>query len=95
MDKKTYYDEIIRLKTVVANSLKYRNVPVVTTEAAYNNLIELYKKHEVDAVINEMLDHPEQPTWDNLLFYIASNQDHPEFWGEYADSEIRYRMMQI
>ena len=51
MDKKTYYDEIIRLKTVVANSLKYRNVPVVMTEAAYNNLIELYKKHEVDAVM--------------------------------------------
>ena len=58
-----YYNEINRLKNIVANSLKYRNVPVIATDNAYKNLVKLYSEHEIDIVINEMIDNPVNPMW--------------------------------
>lgn len=84
-----YYNEINRLKNIVANSLKYRNVPVLATDKAYKELVKLYSEHEIDIVINEMIDNPVNPMWDVLLLDLLENQDKPDFWELYADTEIQ------
>ena len=90
-----YYNEINRLKNIVANSLKYRNVPVVATDNAYKNLVKLYSEHEIDIVINEMIDNPDNPMWDVLLLDLLANQDKPDFWELYADAEIQVTFSKI
>lgn len=90
-----YYNEINRLKNIVANSLKYRNVPVVATDNAYKNLVKLYSEHEIDIVINEMIDNPVNPMWDVLLLDLLENQDKPDFWELYADAEIQVTLSKI
>ena len=90
-----YYNEINRLKNIVANSLKYRNVPVVATDNAYKNLVKLYSEHEIDIVINEMIDNPVNPMWDMLLLDLLENQDKPDFWELYADTEIQATLSKI
>lgn len=88
MITKDTYNEINRLKNVVANSLKYHNVPVTVTEKAYDNLVNLYKENEADIVLNKMLDDPTNPMWDVLVFDILSNQNNNKFWYSYVDTEI-------
>ena len=90
-----YYNEINRLKNIVANSLKYRNVPVVATDNAYKNLVKLYSEHEIDIVINEMIDNPVNPMWDMLLLDLLANQDKENFWELYADAEIQATLSKI
>ena len=90
-----YYNEINRLKNIVANSLKYRNVPVVATDNAYKNLVKLYSEHEIDIVINEMIDNPVNPMWDMLLLDLLKNQNEPDFWEMYADAEIQATLSKI
>jgi hypothetical protein len=90
-----YYNEINRLKNIVANSLKYRNVPVIVTDNAYKNLVKLYSEHEIDIVINEMIDNPVNPMWDMLLLDLLVNQDKPDFWEMYADTEIQATLSKI
>lgn len=90
-----YYNEINRLKNIVANSLKYRNVPVIATDNAYKNLVKLYSEHEIDIVINEMIDNPVNPMWDMLLLDLLENQDKPDFWELYADTEIQATLSKI
>jgi hypothetical protein len=90
-----YYNEINRLKNIVANSLKYRNVPVITTDNAYKNLVKLYSEHEIDIVINEMIDNPVNPMWDMLLLDLLANQDKENFWELYADAEIQATLSKI
>jgi hypothetical protein len=90
-----YYNEINRLKNIVANSLKYRNVPVIATDNAYKNLVKLYSEHEIDIVINEMIDNPVNPMWDMLLLDLLANQDKPDFWELYADTEIQATLSKI
>lgn len=90
-----YYNEINRLKNIVANSLKYRNVPVIATDNAYKNLVKLYSEHEIDIVINEMIDNPVNPMWDMLLLDLLANQDKPDFWELYADAEIQATLSKI
>jgi hypothetical protein len=90
-----YYNEINRLKNIVANSLKYRNVPVIATDNAYKNLVKLYSEHEIDIVINEMIDNPVNPMWDMLLLDLLVNQDKPDFWEMYADTEIQATLSKI
>jgi hypothetical protein len=95
MKIETYYNEINRLKSTVANSVKYRNVPVSVASKAYDNLIELYKEHEIDIVINSMIDYPANPQWDRLLLDLLENQGNDQYWREYADIEIRVLMNKI
>lgn len=90
-----YYNEINRLKNIVANSLKYRNVPVIATDNAYKNLVKLYSEHEIDIVINEMIDNPVNPMWDMLLLDLLANQDKENFWELYADAEIQATLSKI
>lgn len=90
-----YYNEINRLKNIVANSLKYRNVPVIATDNAYKNLVKLYSEHEIDIVINEMIDNPVNPMWDMLLLDLLANQDKENFWELYADAEIQVTLSKI
>lgn len=90
-----YYNEINRLKSIVANSLKYRNVPVIVTDNAYKNLVKLYSEHEIDIVINEMIDNPVNPMWDVLLLDLLENQDKEDFWEQYADIEIQATLNKI
>lgn len=90
-----YYNEINRLKNIVANSLKYRNVPVIATDNAYKELVKLYSEHEIDIVINEMIDNPVNPMWDMLLLDLLANQDKENFWELYADAEIQATLSKI
>ena len=90
-----YYNEINRLKNIVANSLKYRNVPVIATDNAYKNLVKLYSEHEIDIVINEMIDNSVNPMWDMLLLDLLANQDKENFWELYADAEIQATLNKI